>query len=218
MLLSVLRRVGLFFILAAVALLQGCATVVIDNNASNKISVERDALKTAAADVAAVNWPKPQAISMSERLTGIVAGPKQERITKDEAIEVYVAALEKSPDPKAALIEDAETQLRAADVLTAAAVSAASAVRPVMADVAILEGAMGELRQAREIYLESLEEVTSDKIVIAELKRGLKSDFNRAIKEVGVAADLLADKVAADRTQTVATPNGHRSNFFGGSL
>ena len=112
---------------------------------------------------------------MTERLTGIVTGPQKERITKDQAVEVYVAVLEKSGDPQAALLADAETQLRAADVLTAAATSAASAVRPVMADVAIVEGAMGELRQAREIYLASIAMVTTDKDATSEMKRGLKS-------------------------------------------
>ena len=212
---SVFQRFGILTLLTFAAFLNGCATVVMNSDAARVVSAERDALKTAAADVADVNWPKPQAASMSERLTGIVAGPKKERVTKKQAIEVYVAALETAPDPQAVLIEHAETQLRAADVLIAAAEDAATATRPAMADVAIVEGAISELRQSKEIYLASLDLVAGDDPAVKNVKRGLKTDFNRAIREIGAAADVLADRVARDRTETMAQPTAGRMNFSG---
>ena len=74
---SVFQRFGILTILTFAVFLNGCATVVMNSDAAKVVSAERDALKTAAAEVADVNWPKPQAASMSERLTGIVAGPKE---------------------------------------------------------------------------------------------------------------------------------------------
>ena len=212
---NVFQRFGILTVLTFAAFLNGCATVVMNGDTAKAVSAERDALKTAAAEVADVSWPKPQAASMSERLTGIVAGPKKERITKKQAIEIYVASLEQTPNPQAALIEDAEIQLRAADVLTAAAEDAATATRPAMADVAIVEGAISELRQAKEIYLASLDLVAADDPAVDNVKRGLKTDFNRAIKEIGAAADVLADRVAEDRTKTMAQPTVGRMNFSG---
>lgn|GEM_PF-5479273 len=212
---SIFQCFGMLTFLVLMAFLNGCATVVMNNGAAKTISVERDALKTAADEVADVSWPKPQATSMSERLTGIVAGPKKERITKKQAIAAYVAVLAETTDPQVTLIEDAESQLRAADLLIVAAEDAASATRPAMSDVAIVEGAISELRQAKEIYIASLDLIAADDSDRQQLKRGLKADFNRAISEIGAAADVLADRVTEDRTRTIAQPATERLNFSG---
>jgi len=211
-----LRHVFFIIFLGFSTVLGGCATVVMDGGSGvNSASTQQNALKLAAADVAAVNWPKPTSVSMGERLSGIVAGPKtgsSDHITKKQAVAIYVAKLQDAADAQAQLVKDAEGQLRAADVLVNAAENAADAAQPAMSDVAIVEMSMSELRQSRDIYLESLTFIALDEASELKISLALKSDFNRAIKEIGEAADGLADRVANDRTRTMSQT---RSNFTG---
>ena len=201
-----------FLLVAGVAALNGCATVVMDGAAGVKsASAERDALKSAAADVSAAQWPKPSSVSLGERLTGVIA-VSDERVTKKDAIAHYVVALNGAGDPQAKLLSDAERQLQAADRLIRAAENAADAVRPAMSDVAIVESVISDLRQARDIYLASLEEIAVEDT--SDTRRAIKADFNRSIAEIGRAADVLADRVANDRTRTMAQPRS-QSNFMG---
>ncbi|MEO0880549.1 MAG: hypothetical protein AAFY22_12665, partial [Pseudomonadota bacterium] len=84
---------------------------------------------------------------------------------------------------------------------------------PSMKDVATVEAAIGFLRQSRDIYLASLNDIIADRETRLASAKLLRADFNAVIREIGAAADVIADRVAADRTQTFAQPKV-RSNFF----
>ncbi len=207
-----LSRAFVILTISAVCL-NGCATVVMSGGAAAvHASADREVLKMAAADVAAVAWPKPQSVSMGERLAGI-GGASSEKITKKDAIAAYVGALNTARDPHAALLEDARKQLASADALNEAARDVATAARPSMKDVATVEAAIGFLRQSRDIYLASLTDIIADRETRLASAKLLRADFNAVIREIGAAADVIADRVAADRTQTFAQPKV-RSNFF----
>ena len=213
-----LQRVLVSVFLALSATLGGCSTVIIDTPAPNATFAEREALKNAATAVSDTPWPQPSSTSFAARMIGFVGDKSEKRFSKQDAIDAYVVSLTSGQDPKSILVADAETQLRAADRLTQAAMNASEAIRPSMKDVAIAESAIGSLREARDIYLASLSRLDVSAEDAKETGRFIKSDFQRAIQEIGDAADILADRVAADRTKTLAEPTNQFYNNFNGSL
>ena len=210
------RKIILCAALFGVAV-SGCTTIVgapdHQSSTTSSGSTQRIALQQAAAQVAEVKWPKPTTVSMTDRLIGAISVP-DDRVTKKDAVGAYVAMLHATDDAYQALLQDARDQLVAAAALVAAAEGALGAVRPAMSDVGIVEGSIVDLRQSRDIYLASLELVSLDKDTRRSTGRILRDDFDQAIKEVGNAADSLADQIAKDRTQTIAKPVS-ASNFTG---
>ncbi|MEL7487577.1 MAG: hypothetical protein AAGJ87_10230 [Pseudomonadota bacterium] len=182
---------------------------------TDQISVERQALKDAAEHVSKIHWPEPQAAGWSARLAGVVSGSKSTGVTRKDAIDAYLLVLASSDDPTRRLVSDAETQLRAADAMANAAEDAAFAQRPSMSDVAIVEAAIGDLREARDIYIASAKVVAATDAEKDAIVAALKTDYARAITEIGQAADLIADRVASDRTRTIAQPRASGANYFG---
>ncbi len=215
---------GLVFLISALSLLsiQGCSSVVMSGGpgASEAISTEREALRTAAKDVTAVNWPKPTSRSFDLGFTGIISSSK-EKVTKRDAVRAYAAQLAAMGDAKARLVEDAQTHLMAADILIRACERTALFAKPQMSDIAVVEGAIGALREAKEVYIAALKVVVEDEDTERFVTRGLKSDFIRAIRDVGEAADLLADKVADNRRKDMADRDRidqRLTGYFNGSL
>jgi len=200
-----------FFVLTAFSsllMVPGCTTVLSINGSSAKqeISVERIAFKEAAADVSATKWPKPEKISLSRRLAG-VTGTAEPRVSKADAVNAYVSSLSQADEPVAILISDADRHLDAARRLVVHAEAATGAIRPTMSDVAMLERAIADLRQCREIYVAAVKilpagEAGSQRVHLASLR----ADFGQVIRDIGVAADTLADKAADDETKTFAGP------------
>lgn len=188
-----------------VGALSGCSTVLFsDNGAAERAeAVEREALIDAAAAVSRTKWPAPDDASWQARIAHI----GDERVSKSDAVEVYLASLGEEGTRYDLVLADAGEHLKAADGLARAAAIAANSVRPVMADVSIVEAAIGDLRQTRDIYVESLKTLAKDgEPVQTAIVRDLKSQFDEAIKTLGAAADELADRVADDRTETFAGP------------
>lgn len=186
----------------------GCTTVVLSDNktpAERSVAVERAQLARAAQEVSKTRWPKPEQESWRARLIGFEDSGAD--VTSSDALDFYIAALRAESDRSERVLADAEQHLRAAAGLVRAAEAAADAVRPAMSDVSIVEGAIGDLRQTRDIYLASLKALARDGDTIdAERTRDLKHAFNDAIRDIGAAADVLADRVANDETNTLAGP------------
>ena len=208
-------RKKIAILLAASILVNGCATVVTNGGGDRVVSAEREALKDAAAAVATTHWPEPEPVTWTARVTGIVSGGKSQGASRKDALDFYLISLRQADNPEAMLTAHAQAQLQAADALANAAESAAFARRPSMSDVAIVEAAIGDLRKSRDIYIASAKEVTENDARKDALVAGLKTDYSRAIKEIGAAADLIADRVASDRTRTIAQPRVQPSNFTG---
>lgn len=199
-----------------VGALGGCSTVLFsgDNSTDRAAAVEREALIEAAETVSRTSWPEPENVSWQARIVHIGAG----RVSKSDAVETYLASLGDAGDRYGSVLRDAEAHLRAADELALAAANAAQSVRPVMDDVSIVEEAIGDLRQTRDIYVESLKTLAKlGEPVPPSIVRDLKSAFDSAIKSLGSVADELADRIADDDTETFAGPAQHEQ-FVEGSL
>lgn len=194
--------------------LGGCSTVIFSENSADErgAAIEREALIDAAAAVSKTKWPEPQNVSWQARIAHIGA----DRVSKSDAVEAYLASFGDSKPKYDKVLGDAGAHLLAADNLTRAAANAANSVRPVMADVSVVEEAIGDLRQTRDIYLESLKILAREGEPVRSANiRALKSQFDGAIKELGDVADELADRVADDATQIYAGPSSPRYKLNG---
>lgn len=195
----------------------GCTAVVFQEPARTaKVpTVEREALLRAASEVSHTKWPKPQGASFTRMLSSAVVGPG-DRITESDAVARYLEALGGAPDRRLAVLADAERHLSAAHALTTAAEAVARGVRPTMSDVSLVEGAIGDLRGVRDVYLASLKRLSKEgEMIDGATLSSLRADFNASIQRLGASADRLADAVAHDRTETVAGRTVRRANFMG---
>lgn len=186
------------------ALATGCTTVVLsDSSEQERTAVEHAALVEAAAAIARTPWPKPESASWTDRLAGATdTGP---RISHDDAARTYVETL---PAPrKDAALGDAAQHLGAARALVLAAEAASGALRPAMSDVSVVEKAILDLREARDVYLASLKLIArAGEPVASTESRRLKAEFGAVIEDLGAAADRLADEAENDPRRTFAGP------------
>jgi uncharacterized protein YceK len=189
---------------AAAVTSSGCSTVVLSQDPQQQeTAAEHAALAEAASAVAAAPWPKTAPASWSERLAG--ADQPELRISTTDAAQHYVASL--GVARRDAVLAEAARHLSAARALVEVAEAMSGALRPVMADVSLVEGAISDLRQARDIYLASLKLIdrAGEPVAAAEARR-LKSDFGAVIGALGAAADRLAEEVESDPRRTFAGP------------
>jgi len=202
---------------ALVTITGGCSTVVFQEHAgaTHSPAVEREALVRAASDVSQTKWPKPEGASFGRMLTGVVVG-SGDRVTESDAVDRYLESLATAQDRRLVVLADAERHLAAASLLAQAAEAAAEGFRPAMADVSLVESAIGDLRSVRDIYLSSLKRLSKEgEEVDSQTVSVLRSAFNDSIERIGDAADRLADAVAHDRTETLADRPMRRANFTG---
>ncbi len=189
----------------------GCATIVLSDNQSSERSATaaHSALVSAAADVSSADWPRGDRGFWEGNFADLTGAGK------DDKVDVYLASLAPGPGRVAAIQSDAWDKLRSAGALVDAAHSAAEAVQPAAADVDVVETAIGNLRECRDVFIASLKAAAKqgDPVDGAAL-RALKAAFNESISDLGAAADKLADRVANDRTKTYARP-GSRRNLTG---
>ncbi len=201
---------------ALVTMTGGCSTVVFQEHAGavRSPAVERDALVRAASDVSQTKWPKPEGASFGRLLTVVVGSG--DRVTESDAVDRYLESLATAQDRRLVVLADAERHLAAASLLAQAAEAAAEGFRPAMADVSLVESAIGDLRSVRDIYLSSLKRLSKEgEEVDSQTVSVLRSAFNDSIERIGDAADRLADAVAHDRTETLADRPMRRANFTG---
>ena len=178
----------------------GCSTVVMREPTSTQAAdAGRSELVLAAEAVSEVKWPKPEGAGLSGMLGG------GERVTEADSVEAYVGALGAGPGRGVAVLKDAYVHIDAAYRLAAAADRASTLARPTDDDVRLIEGAIGDLRGARDIYLASLRELDgAGDGVEPRTEQSLKAAFNQAIRNIGEAADALSDHVAATKLRADA--------------
>lgn len=189
----------------------GCSTVIKRSSTTDDAgAIERAALADAAATAAWAPWPKPSSSSFAERLTGGEAGA--DGVSRDDAVEAYVAELKVMPDAQLALVKDANRHLGAARLLREAADDACDSPNPRLSDVALLEDAIASLRETRSIYIASLKKIDGEKYILDQLKDG----FDEAIRKLGDVADEMAENAMKRRTENFAGPD--TANFTAGSM
>ena len=202
-----LRARGSVVAAAVFCLLGGCSTVIKSENSETlrAAAVEREALIAAAGAVVETKWPKPDGADWGARLVG--AAPSGSRdVSENDAAAMYLAKLGPAPR-KGALLADAAVHIGAAQELARAAEATAQAVRPARADVSIIEEAIVDFRQTRDIYLATLKTIAKDgEPVTSSETKALKASFAGAIEALSAAADDLADSVERDDTETFAGP------------
>lgn len=197
---SGLRRLAAATILAFSAC--ACSTVIKSERSQGaKVTeADREALRAAAANVADAPWPKPTSSSLAERLAGME--PEGDKLSRDDAVDAYVEALSEKPDAENRLMADADRHILAARALNEVAEAACESAAPQMADVALLEDAIADLRETRAIYVASLKEIDGDKLNIELVKRS----FDDVIKTLGDVADDLANNAVKKNSRNFAGP------------
>ena len=194
--------VALGFIFSA-----GCAVLPSKSSSTSHLKApvaERDMLADAARAVEAAPWPKPERVSLFARVNG---GGKAS-VSRSDAIAAYVGDLQPAGARFARLEADARANLAAAERLNLAALQSAEAPRLAMNDVVLIEDAIRALRDHRDIYASAAREL--EKIgepVDDERINMLRAEFRDAVKTLGDAADLLAERIKRDRSATFAGPD-----------
>lgn len=201
------RGVRLAGVASIIGMIGGCAIIPNQSHTTHYAApvAERDYLTQAVADVKTAPWPKPQSVSFISRMTG---GGDDERVTRADAVHSYLENIQHTPDPLARLHRDAGANLAAAARLELAAMNALSAARLSMNDVALLENAIIALREHGQIYVAAVKALDKAGVPVGDDTIGqLRDDYRAAIRDLGDAADLLAEQVEDDRSQIFATPN-----------
>jgi len=202
------------FAAALMVFISGCAVNPIASHADHKTVSERDLLADAAQAVESAPWPKPQSTSFVSRITG---GDDDDRMTRSEAIDVYLEGLEPAGQRFTKLAQDAQTNLIAAERLDYVAQNALSAPRLTMNDVSTVETAIKALRENRQIYINAAKQIEkSGEAIAPEEIDAIRTAYSTAIRKLGLTADALADRIDDDRSETVAQPAPrYRKNFSG---
>lgn len=204
------KRVYLFnSTIAAVFLLLtgGCAVIPAKSHADLKVNgvvVERDQLAQAVRAVETTPWPKPEPVSLISRITG----GGGERISFSDVVAIYMDVLAAHDNSAGALVSDANGNLADAVVLNDAAIAAVEAPRLSMNDVMLLESAIGALRENRRIYEAAAESLEEQGEGVDPLVMAIIADrYAQAIRDLGDAADQLAERIENDRSRTYAAPD-----------
>ncbi len=190
--------------LAILSLTGACAVnpLASDNSFKMQTIAERDLLVDAARDVEAAPWPKPEPVSIIARITG---GAEDDRVSHSDAVEIYVTALQPAGLRFERLSLDARDNLDAAARLSRIADNAIISPRVTMNDVVTVENAIQALREHRKIYtgaarqLEKLGEPVDEDQIDA-----IRTAYSASIRSLGNTADMLADRIEKDRTETIA--------------
>lgn len=191
------------------ALGSGCSTVVMREPAA-AVADERSELALAAEAISARKWPR----SDSAGISGMFG--ERGSVTEAESIAAYVDQLGQGPGRGVVVLKDAYVHIDAAYRLASATDRAASLTQPTDEDVRLVESAIGDLRGARDIYLATLRELEGEGDgVELRTEQSLKAAFNEAIREIGEAADVLSDRVAAKKLQADAMRRSSMANFAG---
>lgn len=198
------------FTLAGCAVSPGTSQAVM----KREVASERNQLADAALAVETAPWPKPEAVSIVSRITG---GESDDRVTRSDAVDAYLDALQPQGERFRTLALDARANLAAANRLELAAKNALSAPRLTMNDIAMVETAIQALRENRRIYFTAARaiEKAGETVDAGELDL-LRDSYAAAIHDLGEAADAIAERIERDRTENYAAPGSrYRSNFSG---
>lgn len=188
--------------LVAVAL-PACSTVIRTADASDDLVMteERAALKEAAADLAWSPWPKPEDSSFAGRLAGAEAG--KDRMTRDRAVEIYLASFGPDADAAGRIAADARRHLVAAAALADIGERASDSPSPKLSDVAVLEASIADLRETRAVYLAALRRIDAEDAAID----AIRDPLDAAVKKLSRVADDLAESAMKKRSSNFAGPD-----------
>lgn len=183
--------------------LAACSTVIRTADASDTIVMteERAALKEAAAELAWSPWPKPEDKSFVGRISNADAG--DDRVTREGAVEAYLASFAPGDDAESRIAADVRRHLVAASTLVEIAERASDSPSPRLADVAILEASIADLRETRAVYLAALRRIDADDKNID----AIRDPLDAAVKRLSRVADDLAESAMKKRSSSFAGPN-----------
>lgn len=187
-------------VLASIALASSACSTVIKTSGKDERAgaAEREALREAAGEVAKSPWPKPSSSSLAERLAGGEAD--EDKVSRDDAVKVYVASLKSAPSADILLMADADRHLEAARVLKAVAEEACDSPSPRLSDVALIEDAIADLRETRAIYVASVKKLDADD----DIADRIKDSFDEVLKDLGDVADQLAENAMKKNSEALA--------------
>ena len=202
-------RVARAFIAAACLGLwfSGCVGIPVIQQSHTKEApaAERVVLAQSAKQVKETPWPTPRKTSLASRLAG--GSDQSGRVTRSEAIEIYIAGLTPSGARFSALAADARANLASARRLLDSAGAAENATRLSMADVKVVEGAIQALRENSKIYVSAAKALEkSGEPVDDDVLQRIRTSYKDTINALGRAADSLADRVSQNRNKAMARP------------
>ncbi|WP_428407177.1 hypothetical protein [Hyphococcus sp.] len=195
----------------------GCAVNPISSQSSAKHQAvaERDLLAEAARQVESAPWPKPEPVSFVSRIT--VGAIDDDGFTKTDAAETYAAALQPAGARFQQLEADASANLKAAERLLDVAETSLAAARLTGNDVALVEEAIQALRENRQIYVSAAHQIEKlGETVDDDRLDAIRDAYNIAIRDLGEAANALADRLDHDRSENYASPAKPRVNNLSG--
>ncbi len=183
--------------------LPACSTVIRTADASDALVMteERAALKEAAAELAWSPWPKPEDNSFTVGNSG--AGADDDRMTRERAVEIYLASFAPDVDVADRIAADARRHLVAASALAEIAERASESPRPKLSDVAVLEASIADLRESRAVYLAALRRIDADDEDID----AIRDPLDAAVKKLSRVADDLAESAMKKRSSGFAGPS-----------
>lgn len=183
--------------------LPACSTVIRTADASNTIIMteERAALKEAAAELAWSPWPKPEDKSFAGRLSRTEAGDR--RMTRERAVEIYLASFEPGADAGSRIAADVRRHLVAASALAEIAERASGGPSPKLSDVAVLEASIADLRETRAVYLAALRQIDADNKEV----HAIRDPLDAAVKKLSRVADDLAESAMKKQSSNFAGPS-----------
>ncbi len=188
--------------LAAAAMLvaAGCSTTLPANVLGDASPAQQDRaeIAAAAARLAETPWPKADAVRLVDLFAKGLKG-SDKNADRRNAADRYVDLLADEPAPINIVLKDAQATLQAADALALRAEAALGAIAPTMADVAVLERAIQQVRECRAVYLQAIEVLSppaTEGLSLTSLE--LKGRFDAAAIRISRIADVYADRAAAD--------------------
>lgn len=216
------RSAGIAIILALGA--SGCATVTLYGDSGQaRPAAERLALNAAVEALSDTPWPQPEKSSLLNVMGGVLFGDggDGERMTEDRAVQIYLASAAKTaPDVSTVVDADAQALLRAALQVSMAADAAAYAPVASKDDVEVLETAIADLRESRDMFVRAYRSLQKDGAPVADARiTHVKTAFSSAMKEIGASADIIAERTAktGDQPAMASDDAAHRRRLNAGS-
>jgi len=204
-----------FIGLAALALLaSGCASVKIQMPGSQSqaaiLSHERTALALSANQLKNTPWPKPTKVKASGRMINMLFGADAEKkgLSREQACDIYLDGLRDANGlAHLKVLADADQTLTQGRALAEAGRMTTLAIQPTSDDVAMMEAAIADLQESRDMYVMSLKKLRNDgeDVSSADIKE-LKRAFTQTIIDIGHAADVVAEKAALNKAAQYAAP------------
>lgn len=208
--------IGLLSLFSLSLISAGCASITLSGKdgargqVDQKIEIvrgasERQALVAAVSTLDQTPWPQIEKISLRARMAGSLFGgdknPPASSMTREQAIEIYLNQLMTDPQPTGQLLLDADTTLTQARQVAESGRLAARAMRPQSGDIKVLENAIANVRTSRNIYLAAMSRLKKQGIYVQrEDMSDIKDAFSQTMRDIGLTANILAERLAAEKT------------------